>query len=83
MSHSPHLLVLDSLSNLLSALLSELASISDTKAVLENFLDLLKSETRDFRVEEVDQDIADTADGCVEGEGSDGSDTLHHAQEGR
>lgn len=67
---------LHSFGDLFSALLSQIAGVSDTKAVLEDFLDFFQSKAGNFWVEEVDHDPADGTDASVEAEGTGRSESL-------
>lgn len=67
---------LHSLSDLIAALSPQVASISDAEAVLEDLLDFFEGEAGNFGVEEIDHYPADTADSCVEAEGTAWGDSL-------
>lgn len=62
--------------DLFSSLFPQVTGISDPEAVFENFLNFFEGQARDFWVEEVDQNPADTADGSIETEGTTRSDSL-------
>lgn len=65
-----------SFSDLLAAFLSQVACVPNTEAVLEDLLDFFKGKSRNFWVEEVDEDPAETTDGSVEAECTAWSDSL-------
>ena len=50
--------------------------------MLEDLLDFLKCQAGNFRVEEVDHNPADTADGGIEAKCAARGHPLHHAEEG-
>jgi hypothetical protein len=64
-------------------LLPQSGCILDAKSVLEDFSDLLEGEAGDFRIEQEDQNPAETADGGVEAECSRWRKAFHHGQKRR
>lgn len=78
-----HLAALQPLRDDVLAILPQLSSVVDTEPMLEDLSYFLKRQARHFRVEEVDQDPADTTDGGVEAKRAGRGHALHHGEEGR
>lgn len=77
-----HLALLQPLGDDVFAVLSQLSGVADTETMLEDFSYFFQCQARDFRIEEINQDPADTTDGGVEAKGARRGHAFHHGEEG-